>query len=115
MSQTSTSKSLEADEMRNKGKIITCSLEQNGATIPDGYKVCRLNLDHVISMIWDPIGVWEFTPTQVLRLSTEKCRLSVRRTDGKEMRFAFKKNDFRYLIENWLVIICKGEIQTTES
>jgi hypothetical protein len=113
MSQTPASK--EPDEIRNKGKLITCSLEQNGATIPDGYKVCRVNLDHVISMTWDPIGVWESTPTQVLRLSTEQCRLSVLTTGGKEMRFAFKENDYRYLVNNWLVIICKGEIQSLGS
>lgn len=111
MAQKLTSKSQTLDEMRNRGNLITPSLEQNGATIPDGYRVCRINLDHIISMVWDPIGVWEATSTQVLRLSTKQCRLSVLRTDGKEMRLAFRENDYRYVINNWLVAICKGEIR----
>jgi hypothetical protein len=115
MSQTTASKSQEFNDLRNKGIVIPYSLEQNGATIPDGYKVCRINLDHVISMIWDPIGVWESTPTQVLRLSTQQCRLRVLTADGKEIRFAFKENDYRYVINNWFVTICKGEIQSPGS
>jgi hypothetical protein len=110
MGSRSMEKSQEIDSMRNNGMLLTPTLELSGGTIPDGYKVCRCNLDHILCMVWDPIGVWEPTLNHVLKLVTDQCRLRMIRTDGKDLRIAFKENDFRYTIDKWFVMIHQNEI-----
>jgi hypothetical protein len=97
----------EMSDLKNRGMLLVPTLEQNGLIIPDGYKVCRLNSDHIVSMVWDPIGHWEPTQNQVLKLTTEQCRLEVLTDMGTKMRFSFKENDYRYSVDKWVIFCYK--------
>jgi hypothetical protein len=98
--------------MRNKGMLLTPSNEQTGLTCPKGYKLIRCNLDQILFMEWDPIGEWEPTPNQVLRLTKSPCELTIHKIDGTEMRFSFQENDFRYMVnDKWLIIYSQKKVE----
>lgn len=98
-------------DLRNKGMLLTPTLELTGSTIPNGYKCVRCNTDHIMCMIWDPIGVWEATSNNVLKLKSSQCRLTVFKSDGTKMLFSFKENDYRYSIDNWVVMVCQNKVE----
>lgn len=95
----------ELEPLRDKGFLINPLLEQSGLACPKGYKLTKVNLDYVKDMEWDPIGIWEPTQTLVLRLTKSPCRLALGFADGSQMFFAFRENDFRYIVDSkWLVV-----------
>ena len=90
----------ESSELKNRGMVLTQTLEVSGGTIPDGHKVTRCNTEHIACMLWDPLGVWEPTTNQVLRLTSSECGLTVIKSNAIKMRFKFKENDFeQYCVE----------------
>src|SRR5687767_250239 len=86
--------------LKNKGLLLTTSNEQTGITCPANYKLVRCNLDQILFMEWDPIGEWEPTPNQVLRLTKAPCKLVIHKVDGTTMHFSFQENDFRYMVND---------------
>lgn len=101
-------------EITNRGDLITPTMEVSGGSIPDGYKVTRCNTDHIACMLWNPIGVWEPTSNQVLRLASPKCGVEVIKSNGIKMRFNFMKNDYRYSVDKWLVFIHQNEVEVRD-
>jgi hypothetical protein len=53
--------------LKDSGLLITPAKENNGLSVPSGYKVMRCNLDAVVAAEWDPIGEWE--PTALYAVS----------------------------------------------
>ncbi|WP_074975372.1 hypothetical protein [Nitrosospira multiformis] len=98
------------DLMRNTGSLISPTIDISGGAIPDGYKVTRCNTDHIACMLWNPLGVWESTPNQVLKLVSSVCRLNVIKSNGLNMTFNFKENDYRYTLGNWIILIHQNDI-----
>jgi hypothetical protein len=101
----------EMDELRDKGLLIARAVEHNGVACPTGYKLVQCNLDHVLFLEWDPIGIWESTPNQVLRLAKAPCFLAIHKLDGTKMHFSFKENDFRYIVDKWLMIYSQDKVE----
>lgn len=98
-------------DLKDSGILLTPTLELTGSTIPSGYKCVRCNTNHIMCMIWDPIGVWEATSNNVLKLKSSQCGLTVFKSDGTKMKFSFKENDYRYSIGDWLVMICQNKVE----
>jgi hypothetical protein len=91
-------------EMRDEGLLITQTRDNTGLTCPAGHKLVKCNLDEVVAMEWDPIGNWEPTLNQVLKLTSKECRVVFYKTNGMKVGIDFQEGDFRYQIDNWLVM-----------
>ena len=63
--------SMDKESMRNTGDLITPTIDISGGSIPKAYKVTRCNTEHIACMLWNPLGIWEPTPNQVLNLSQQ--------------------------------------------
>ncbi len=102
-------------ELREKGLLISRAMEQTGVACPKGYKLVQCNLDNVLFLEWDPIGVWEPTANQVLRLTKAPCRLVIYKVDGTKMLFNFKENDYRYIVnDKWLVMYSQNKVELSK-
>ena len=99
------------DLMRNSGDLISPIIDISGGSIPDGYKVTRCNTEHIACMLWSPLGLWEPTSNQILKLVSAECRLKVIKSNGITMNFNFTKNDFRYSVDKWVVFIHQNEVE----
>jgi hypothetical protein len=104
----------ELANFRDKGLLISRAIEQTGIACPEGYRLVQCNLNEVSHMEWDPIGKWVPTPNQVLRLDKAPCDLMIAKTDGTQMHFSFKENDYRYIVDKWLVIYCQNKMELTK-
>ena len=103
----------QANELKDKGLLISRTVEQTGVGCPKGYKLVQCNLDNVLFLEWDPIGVWEPTPNQILRLTKAPCRLAIHERNGTIMHLSFRENDYRYIVnDKWLVMYSqeKGQL-----
>jgi hypothetical protein len=99
-----------AAEARGTAHSIQHSFETTGA--PSGYKVYKIQLQHVKSMEWDPIGKWEVLSNMVLRLTKSPCRLLVSFADGSQQSFSFQEDDYRYIVDGWLVAYTKTKARS---
>jgi hypothetical protein len=99
--------------LKDTGLLITPAKENNGLSVPSGYKVMRCNLDAVVAAEWDPIGEWEPTANNVLQLTSNECRLTLYENNGMLLEVPFQKGDYRYQIDNWLVTFTKNKMKVS--
>lgn len=90
--------------------LIARAVEHTGVACPKGYKLIQCNLDNILFVEWDPIGIWEPTPNQVLQLKKAPCKLAIHKSDGTKMGFSFVENDFRYIVDKWLMIYSQNKV-----
>lgn len=101
--------------LKDSGLLITIAKENNGLSVPSGYKVMRCNLDAVVVAEWDPIGEWEPTANNVLQLTSDECRLTLYENNGMLVEVHFQRGDYRYQIDNWLVTFTKNKMRVSRN
>jgi hypothetical protein len=62
---------------------------------------------------WDPIREWEPTANSVLQLTSDECRLSLYGNNEMLLEVPFQKGDYRYQIDNWLVMFTKNKMKVS--
>jgi hypothetical protein len=73
----------------------------------------KLYFDAVVAYRMDPIGEWEPTANSVLQLTSDECRLSLYENNEMLLEVPFQKGDYRYQIDNWLVMFTKNKMKVS--
>ncbi len=101
-------------ELKDKGLLLSPTKENTGITCPSGYKLIRCNLDTVVAIEWNPIGEWAPTENQVLRLRSKQCEVTFYKTNGMKIHIGFQEGDYRYQVDNWLVMYAKNKMEVSK-